>query len=383
MVSIRSYVAVFTALGLVLGITVHHLLPIVSGNSSNHQLVPPPPLLGRSSPSTVVAALSNNKVPPVESLVSVVSQAAVQVMANISLGYASGRNQQRWAIIAPAVVRTFLTSIGRASDENRSIPAEVVAIDYGADQGFFSAALAQAARLSLERVMPAKLRILTNGECAVGKHNLATLADAQRFATGRNCTANRLVSVLAVEKGGVGGSLWKKKSTLDVHSRLREVADRLAVRSSLSICAAAITASSLAEQLRRGCSVSVQLVLSMLHWVEGVDSRDDFAKVIGVLARQAALTVLELPHPAARNTYGEHRYRKWYSGPGWSGNVTQLLSAAVELHCPRSCRVVLLGRTPWGRGLHRELHAIYNVDLLPPCGDCCKSALGCNQLGMN
>lgn len=352
-----------------------------------------PPLVDRGTNRSRINAAA-----PTSFDVLSVARRAVGGM-KLSWGYASSRNEARWAIMAPVVVEAMF-DVARstaapsgafrcpaAPGANSLFSPPLVAIDYGADQGYFSVALAVAAR-----------------------EVVAALCPQSPISGAASPSAASLV--LAVEKGGVGGSLWvsrrgaqtaptgKQRSPnnghLDVHLRIRDGAARFGVASSVRVCPVEVTAATwqqwedVSVATSGGsparCGASVQLALSMLHWVSGLDTRDAFLRGIGDLAAKARLTVVELPHPAARRTFGEKRYRAWYRGDGRE-NVTALLAEAAAVHCP-ACRVRLLGRTAWGdprSGLYRELHAIWNGGSkqesgsggLAQCGACCVEMLHC------
>jgi hypothetical protein len=281
-------------------------------------------------------------------------------------GYAAERNEARWAIIRAALEKALDGDVvaGQGS---------LFGVDYGADQGYFALSLAELFH-----------------------------------SRGRN---DLKVAVAAVEKGGVGGSIWASRLTsasakdaqrggnvvrhVTVHDIFRRKAAvareqlwRNTTEPAITLCAAEISLDVLENhakrcQHRRG--VDVQLFLSMLHWVNGVDGRRGLCSAVCSMARSSRITVLELPHPGARRTFGEKRYRKWY---GRQRNVTRLLEECVA-RCPavefsESIRAVeiqvsLLGQTPWGRNLFREIHIVRNFGVrssLPDSLVCLEAVVG-------
>jgi hypothetical protein len=256
-------------------------------------------------------------------------------------GYASERNAQRWAVIGPALV----DHLG-ARGVMGAAGATHLASDYGADQGFFTVALA----LLLQRA------------------------------------GARDGGVFAVEKGGIGGTLWARRgSKLNVHDKIFDAAAFNNVTEHVELCPVEVKAATFRAMVvppktaarhsegapeagRWGvCRVEVQLLLSMLHWVTDMNSAAEFRRGICAITAAARLTVLELPNPnATGTTFGVKRYAQWYKGH--QRNATAALLAAVE-SCDgdglgrRTLR--LLGRTPWGSS-YRELHA---VSFVPAAAD--------------
>ena len=184
-----------------------------------------------------------------------------------------------------------------------------------------------------------------------------------------------VVRALAVERGGVGGSLWKKKGSVDVHSRARAAAASAGLTranstvSAFQICSTTITAttfSALGGEESNGapsgpCPATVQFVLSMLHWVSGVDGKKGFAAAVCALARNARATFFELPHVRATGTYGEKRYAGWYAG--LNSTTAALREAVATCNGDGNLRIELLGGTPWGPAklnMTRDIQVVWN-----------------------
>jgi hypothetical protein len=307
-----------------------------------------------------------------------------------SWGYAMERNVARWKLIR----ESFAGRLPRAWHHNQSDGhASFRVMDLGADQGYFT--------MSMMRLLSAVAHM---------KHR------------------RDVVTGFAVEKGGFGGAFWRQKefsaASRSVHDEIREhfIAERKQQSASVSgtgvshlhlhqlwICPKTITLPFLLSSLLHAapssssCKVSVMLALSMLHWVEGVDGVDGFRRTICTLASAADSLIVELPHPSAKKTFGEKRYRGWYSRNP-NRNITALLEETVSM-CPsilasllpkndepagffvRSCtfHVDTVGRTPWGRSLFREIHRIdQNCSKVPPAsassGDACVTAFGCFEV---
>jgi hypothetical protein len=300
----------------------------------------------------------------------VAAAAAADVKGFADLGYAAGRNAQRWAILGPTLARIVCDAVsvsGRRSDGSTGAAAMRV-IDYGADQGFFGI---MAARSAIQ---------------------------------GRFDAAKTAVEVLAVERGGVGGSLWKKKGAVNVHDRARAAAVKAGLISStnsdsrrsapqpnaslpaFSICPITVTAKTFEGLAGHSaassvCPATVQFVLSMLHWVDGVDGFAGFGTAVCALARNARATFFELPHPRAKGTFGEKRYRAWYEGR--AENTTAALVRAIESACPAvPLRVEHLGGTPWGPAnlrMSRDIQVVWN-DNAPSTVDAAATDASCVTL---
>jgi len=256
-----------------------------------------------------------------------------------SWGYAADRNAARLEVIEPWL-RSALSQVCRTR------PHQLTGIDFGADQGYFSVELAKLLR-------------------SVDHCDAHVVGAAQVFA---------------VEKGGPGGTLWSKttNATSILVSKLQSLlpADVEGYLCPTEVDRATFT--TVAPQ----CQPSVQFVLSMLHWVRLVDGVPGLCQAVCGMIRAAAVTVLELPHPRARRTYGESRYRGWYR---YESNLTKLLEGCVVKFCPRCSTVTWIGQTPWGKGLFRELFALSNPCWLAPTEQgstaaCLRGLLGCRKI---
>jgi hypothetical protein len=251
---------------------------------------------------------------------------------NASWGYAVGRNAARWALIRQSLIQSPPLSILREQnkEDGGSHGTLFEVVDFGADQGYFT--------LSTSLLLSALLRYY-----------------------GRD---GYYIRALAVEKGGFGGSFWKAQEmkARSVHDIFTSMAHSMSVDAAVrfSLCPTVVNALTFHRDMSRAhCQPTVQLLLSMLHWVDGVDGEAGLLRAICNLAKNAEVTFVELPHPAARKTFGVRRYAEWYRR---EVNVTKLLQKAVHpANCEARCATVdVVGRTPWGKGLFREIHRITN-----------------------
>ena len=293
-------------------------------------------------------------------------------------GYAVDRNKARWELIRRAVAAEFgLERVG----------SSLVGVDFGADQGYFALSL------------------------------------AVLFRELRSRSAAHRIAVAAVEKGGVGGSIWATRLQVlssgdgrrgsSVHDIFRQkvaAARQLSMwdnASTMLLCPAEISSTTI-DAMSSRCAggstsggggdggnrhgaVDVQLFLSMLHWVHGVDGERGLCNAVCAMSKSSRLTFLELPHPHAKRTFGEKRYRKWYAR---EKNVTRLLERCME-ECPapsdvsRSAQcgddasgvvtVMKIGQTPWGGKLFREIHLVRNPALCstwPESMNCLQRIMG-------
>lgn len=307
------------------------------------------------------------------------SESLRNVQLEASWGYAMERNMARWSLIRSSFAQR-LPSAWQQQHPMQSTSASNLfsVIDLGADQGYFT--------LSMMRM-------------------LETVSRYHRLAS--NNVSPSHVKGYAVEKGGFGGAFWREKefakSSRSVHDEIRDHfrSGRADSHQRLWICPTTVTLPFLEHSLlsQPACRASVIMALSMLHWVEGVDGVVGFQKAICLLANAADALVVELPHPAAKKTFGEKRYRGWYSR-NVNRNVTALLQETVSL-CPRiltsylltpqqqqttyQCifRLEVVGRTPWGRSLYREIHRIdrdCNEGLPFERRDRCTTAFNCTEV---
>lgn len=302
---------------------------------------------------------------------------AAALLGGDSWGYASERNEARWKLISKSLAERFPTKwVLPAERSNDAPPPPLEAVDLGADQGYFS--------LSALRLLQTLQRLGTAGWAS--RHQCGKKPVAQPLKPQRTLTTE----VYAVEKGGFGGSFWKAASfsksnstVLDVirekykaHSRKSHGAgdNSTSTATYFHICPTTIDLSLLRAALPRGQRLedgslrnitapptSLLFALSMLHWVAGVDGEQGFADTMCLLGASADVVFVELPHPAARRTFGESRYRKWYRR---EKNVTKLIAKALtscdRMYHPPECTlsVSVAGRTAWGGHLYREIHRI-------------------------
>ncbi|CUG89221.1 Hypothetical protein, putative [Bodo saltans] len=332
-----------------------------------------------------------------------ISEALQTAQLASSWGYATERNAARWKLIRASFAARLPTVWRTGYNINISTPQQqqhhrtLRVMDLGADQGYFT--------VSMMRLLQTVLTSMHHNDN--GRRDDKGIASD---STTRLRPQQSTVVGFAVEKGGFGGAFWRQKefaaASRSVHDEIREhfIAEKatqtqnntgVTVEEQLWICPTTITLpflqSSLLQctqepsslSLSSSCKVSVILALSMLHWVEGVDGVDGFRATICTLASAADSLIVELPHPSAKKTFGEKRYRGWYSRNP-NRNVTALLEETAAM-CPdilaallvkkkksgapsyaggvvtqSSCtfRLELVGRTPWGRSLFREIHRI-------------------------
>eukprot|EP00759_Apiculatamorpha_spiralis_P031878 PhF_6_TR33614/c0_g1_i2/m.49090 len=241
--------------------------------------------------------------PPIQSDVSTkrpsppISTPRTDAQKIVTWGYSPERNVQRWNVIKPHLIEQFSNAINTAH----------TVLDYGADQGFFS-------------VMSAVL-----------------------FPN---------ASVFAVEKGSVGGSIWKSAQSMkDVLETAKERAKSFGVASRFFTCRTNIHPKMWGRALHEEVMYSVVYVLSVLHWFD-INGESGFHQHIRTLISTSRVTIIELPHPKARNTFGEKRYRKWFQR---ESNGTKLLLTTIETM--PSCKLYSLGKLPWGT-MFREVHSV-------------------------
>ena len=287
----------------------------------------------RRAPDTAAPRVTDGVDVKVSAAPPLTTTAAADADVLPAWGYASERNKARWSLIRPI--------LGEVATVLSQTPTACTALDFGADQGFFSIATALALRP-------------------------------------QNCT------VLAIERGGVGGTIFggKKKKGMDVHAIIRDRAAKAfpSGRVAVDVCSTIVTSKTF-ERLRshRPCAPAVVLVLSMLHWVNGVETHLDFAAAVCQVATTARVTVFELPNPLAKGTMGDKRYGRWYKDSG--SNVTRALELALS-RCQNGAklRMSLVGSTPWGKTLTREIHRVDNDGWLSFDVDgteACRASLGC------
>jgi len=226
-------------------------------------------------------------------------------------GYAAPRNALRWKLIS-TYLRILFTSL---SPYSSATPQYVT--DYGADQGYFSVLTA--------RTFPGTI-------------------------------------VNAVDKGAVGGSLWKSsKKMKDVLETAAEKARENGIPSTrFTVCRTLIHPSMWRRLREEGLTFTVVFVLSVLHWFD-IDGEDGFHGAMRSLFQISRVVIVELPHPDAKGTYGERRYRKWFKRERNGTKLLEISASGVP-----GCKVVLLGRLPWGEKLFREIHSIECPEKSPP-----------------
>ena len=223
-------------------------------------------------------------------------------------GYAAPRNALRWKLIS-TYLHILFTSLSPSSPQ--------YVTDYGADQGYFSVLTA--------RTFPGTI-------------------------------------VNAVDKGAVGGSLWKSsKKMKDVLETAAEKARENGIPSTrFTICRTLIHPSMWRRLREEGLTFTVVFVLSVLHWFD-IDGEDGFHGAMRSLFQISRVVIVELPHPDAKGTYGERRYRKWFKRERNGTKLLEISASGVP-----GCKVVLLGRLPWGEKLFREIHSIECPEKSPP-----------------
>lgn len=241
-----------------------------------------------------------------------------------SWGYASDRNLRRWKLI-----RNTLTGNPHPNWALQPV-GQMTIVDLGADQGYFS--------LSMSALIQAMY-------------------------------PKKLVTTLAVEKGGFGGAFWRarefKGDKITVHdiirTKVKSTSDGALRFGTMFLCPTTVSRKFFENAaLSATCTVSVTLALSMLHWVEGVDGPSGFENTICLMPQRTDVLILELPHPKARKTFGEQKYKRWYSKH--KGNITALLLESASLCAPKSnCTfdVSRIGSSPWNNNLARD---IFRVD---------------------
>jgi hypothetical protein len=170
-------------------------------------------------------------------------------------------------------------------------------VDYGADQGFFSISMAHA------------------------------FPDAV---------------VMAVEMGGVGGEIWKKKGQLDV-LKIQENKMKEHKVTNVVMCQTKVQPEQFFALKEKNIQHDFQLVLSIFHWFD-LKTREEFEKTIVTLFHNARRTIIELPTigdngALIRKQVGYKNFAAWYDGRTDVGQIiresgeAQGVKLSVELLC--------------------------------------------------
>lgn len=217
-------------------------------------------------------------------------------------GYNADRNVPRWKAISESI----------RNDPLRPFTL----VDYGADQGYFSASVAHFFLQSY---------------------------------------------VFALELGGSGGEIWNKNKPKkkDVLTIQEEHIDGLNLRN-MMICQARMHQDHFVKFNEMKAKSDYQLMLSVFHWFDLPD-RPAFEKAVTDLFRNAHTTFIELPtigdnSELIRKQVGYSRFSKWYDGRSDVGQILQ--DAADAHHLPVKITKIL--ESKWIRWT-RE---VYRVDLI-------------------
>ena len=120
--------------------------------------------------------------------------------------------------------------------------------------------------------------------------------------------------VIALDMGGVGGSIWKKD--YDVLSVQSGKAEEYSVGDRFTICQTAAKPEHFFELSKVGVGHEYQFVLSVFHWFT-METRKAFEEVLVALFRNAKTTFIELPiagdyGPRFMKQVGSKYFVKWY-----------------------------------------------------------------------
>eukprot|EP01060_Flectonema_neradi_P029053 TRINITY_DN3933_c0_g1_i4.p1 TRINITY_DN3933_c0_g1~~TRINITY_DN3933_c0_g1_i4.p1 ORF type:complete len:346 (+),score=59.63 TRINITY_DN3933_c0_g1_i4:114-1151(+) len=191
-----------------------------------------------------------------------------------TFGYNKKRNVERWTMIYTSM------AADKISDK------EVSVVDYGADEGYFS---------------------------------ISTSFAFQQ------------ATVIALDMGGFGGSIWKSSSTHDVLTIQSNKIKEYGRGDRMSICQTSAKPEHFASLLEKGSGHDYQFVLSVFHWFEMPD-RESFEIVLVNLLSNAKTTFIELPiagdfGPRFMKQVGSKNFVKWYDG---RSDIQQIISDSLK-----------------------------------------------------
>eukprot|EP01062_Namystynia_karyoxenos_P068231 TRINITY_DN625_c0_g1_i1.p1 TRINITY_DN625_c0_g1~~TRINITY_DN625_c0_g1_i1.p1 ORF type:complete len:411 (+),score=107.23 TRINITY_DN625_c0_g1_i1:74-1234(+) len=183
-------------------------------------------------------------------------------------GYNKKRNHARWAFIHKEIA---MDGVG---DRKLSL------VDYGSDEGYFSISVAHAFPRSV---------------------------------------------VMGVELGGVGGSIWMKKGSMDVLQTQERKIREFGVQPRVVICQTGVAPKHFFALRKEGLRHDYQFVLSVFHWFSMPD-RTSFEEVLVAMLGNARTTFIELPivgdrGPRFAKQVGWANFLKWYDGRSDIGQV--------------------------------------------------------------
>ena len=135
--------------------------------------------------------------------------------------------------------------------------------------------------------------------------------------------------VIAIDMGGVGGSIWKKNH--DVLRVQEEKARKYEVGDRFTICQTAAKPDHFFGLSKAGTGHDYQFVLSVFHWFT-METRQDFEKVIVALFKNAKTTFIELPIAGDfgerfMKQVGSAYFTKWYDG---RSDIYQIITDSLK-----------------------------------------------------
>eukprot|EP00755_Sulcionema_specki_P023798 Sspe_Gene.79753::Locus_50079_Transcript_1_1_Confidence_1.000_Length_1187::g.79753::m.79753 len=228
-------------------------------------------------------------------------------------GYNRKRNVARWGMIYKEL----------AADSIGDRPISVV--DYGADEGYFS------------------------------------ISTAFTFPS---------ATVIALDMGGTGGSIWSKKGSKDVLKVQEGKIDAYGVAPRVVICQTAAKPDHFFELTKRGTGHDYQFVLSVFHWFTMPD-RTSFEEVLVALLKNAKTTFIELPivgdmSKRFMQQVGSQYFVKWYDG---RSDMRQILEESMKAK-GLAGRVKRVGGVKWlpgdkSKGEKDWEREVFRVDVDP------------------